>query len=97
MDILILSRIQFGATLSFHIMFPTIRIALGWVLLFFKLRFCTTSNQKWMDAYMFWVKVFALSFALGALLIPVQIVVSDMHGLNTLEHQPQKVAAIEGH
>jgi cytochrome d ubiquinol oxidase subunit I len=33
---------------------------------------------------------------LGATLIPVQIVVGDMHGLNTLEHQPAKVAAMEG-
>jgi cytochrome d ubiquinol oxidase subunit I len=34
--------------------------------------------------------------SLGALLIPVQIFVGDMHGLNTLEHQPQKIAAMEG-
>ncbi len=33
---------------------------------------------------------------LAAVLIPVQIFVGDMHGLNTLEHQPQKVAAMEG-
>jgi cytochrome d ubiquinol oxidase subunit I len=33
---------------------------------------------------------------LGAILIPVQIFMGDMHGLNTLEHQPQKVAAMEG-
>jgi cytochrome d ubiquinol oxidase subunit I len=33
---------------------------------------------------------------LAALLIPVQIVVGDLHGLNTLEHQPAKVAAMEG-
>ncbi len=65
MDTLILSRIQFGANISFHILFPTITIALGWVLLFFKLRFNTTGEQKWMDAYLFWVKVFALSFAMG--------------------------------
>jgi cytochrome bd ubiquinol oxidase subunit I len=32
----------------------------------------------------------------AALLIPLQIVVGDLHGLNTLEHQPAKVAAIEG-
>jgi cytochrome d ubiquinol oxidase subunit I len=31
----------------------------------------------------------------AALLVPVQIVVGDLHGLNTLEHQPQKIAAIE--
>jgi cytochrome d ubiquinol oxidase subunit I len=65
MDTLILSRIQFGANISFHILFPTITIALGWVLLFFRLRFSATGEQKWMDAYMFWVKVFALSFAMG--------------------------------
>ena len=33
---------------------------------------------------------------LAALLIPLQVLVGDMHGLNTLEHQPAKVAAMEG-
>ncbi|WP_299284144.1 cytochrome ubiquinol oxidase subunit I [uncultured Tateyamaria sp.] len=65
MDTLMLSRIQFGANISFHILFPTITIALGWVLLFFKLRFNATGDKKWMAAYGFWVKVFALSFAMG--------------------------------
>jgi cytochrome bd ubiquinol oxidase subunit I len=64
-DTLILSRIQFGANISFHILFPTITIALGWVLLFFKLRFQATGEDRWMAAYRFWVKVFALSFAMG--------------------------------
>jgi cytochrome d ubiquinol oxidase subunit I len=65
MDTLLLSRIQFGANISFHILFPTITIALGWALLFFKLRFTRTGDRKWMDAYMFWVKIFALTFAMG--------------------------------
>ncbi|RGP38005.1 cytochrome ubiquinol oxidase subunit I [Pseudotabrizicola alkalilacus] len=65
MDTFLLSRIQFAANISFHILFPTITIALGWVLLFFRYRFARTGDGKWMDAYMFWVKVFALSFALG--------------------------------
>lgn len=65
MDTLILSRIQFGANISFHILFPTITIALGWVLLFFKLRFNATGDDRWMDGYRFFVKVFALTFALG--------------------------------
>jgi len=65
MDTLILSRIQFGANISFHILFPTITIALGWVLLFFKLRFYATGHAKWTEAYGFWVKIFALSFAMG--------------------------------
>ncbi|MDU8910118.1 cytochrome ubiquinol oxidase subunit I [Aestuariicoccus sp. MJ-SS9] len=65
MDTLMLSRIQFGANISFHILFPTITIALGWVLLFFKLRYNRTGDIKWMESYRFWVKIFALSFAMG--------------------------------
>lgn len=65
MDSLILARAQFGANISFHILFPTITIALGWVLLFFKLRYNRTGDESWMDAYRLWVKVFALTFALG--------------------------------
>jgi len=65
MDPIILARMQFAANISFHILFPTISIALGWVLLFFKLRYSVTRNEKWMEAYFFWVKVFALTFALG--------------------------------
>jgi cytochrome d ubiquinol oxidase subunit I len=65
MDPILLARAQFGANITFHILFPTITIALGWLLLFFKLRFRATGDGKWMDAYRLWVKVFALSFALG--------------------------------
>jgi cytochrome d ubiquinol oxidase subunit I len=65
MDALLLARIQFGANISFHILFPTITIALGWVLVYFKLAYARSGDWKWMEAYFFWVKVFALSFALG--------------------------------
>ena len=65
LDTLLLSRIQFAANISFHILFPTITIALAWVLLFFRIRFSMTKDEKWMDSYRFWVKVFALSFAMG--------------------------------
>ena len=41
-------------------------------------------------------KVLRVGLTLAALLIPVQIFVGDQHGLNTLQHQPQKVAAMEG-
>lgn len=64
-DPVVLARIQFAANMTFHILFPTISIAMGWVLLFFKTRFIATAQQHWMDAYQFWVKVFALTFALG--------------------------------
>ncbi len=65
LDPLTLARIQFAANISFHILFPTITIALGWVLLGFKLAYRRSGDEKWMEAYRFWVKVFALSFAMG--------------------------------
>jgi cytochrome d ubiquinol oxidase subunit I len=64
-DVLLLSRLQFAANITFHILFPSITVALCWVLLFFKLRYSRTGDEKWMAAYRFWVKIFALSFALG--------------------------------
>lgn len=64
-DPFVLARIQFAANISFHILFPTITIGLCWVLLYFRLRFSLSGNKAWEYAYYFWVKIFALSFALG--------------------------------
>ncbi len=41
--------------------------------------------------------MFSMAMWMAVIVAPIQIVVGDMHGLNTLEHQPAKVAAIEGH
>lgn len=69
MDALVLARMQFAANITFHILFPTITIALGWLLLFFRWRYLRSqepqAKQAWLNAYRFWTKVFALSFALG--------------------------------
>jgi cytochrome d ubiquinol oxidase subunit I len=65
MDPLLLARAQFAANMSFHILFPTINIALGWTLLFMRTRWLKTRDDAWLSAYRFWTKVFALSFALG--------------------------------
>ncbi|MGH6652771.1 MAG: cytochrome ubiquinol oxidase subunit I [Sphingopyxis sp.] len=65
LDPLILARIQFATNISFHILFPTITISLGWALLGFKLAYNRTKDAAWMDAYRLWVKIFALSFAMG--------------------------------
>lgn len=64
-DPVVLARIQFAANMTFHILFPTISISMGWALLFFKTRFVATGQAHWMAAYQFWVKIFALTFALG--------------------------------
>jgi len=79
MDALILSRMQFAANISFHILFPTITIALCWFLLFFRLRFVQTRDPAWEEAYYFWTKVFALTFALG---VVSGIVMSFQFGTN---------------
>lgn len=65
LETLMLSRIQFAANISFHILFPTISIALCWFLFYFKVRYNRSGDEVWMRAYRFWVKVFALTFALG--------------------------------
>jgi len=65
LDPLTLSRLQFAANISFHILFPAISIGLGWLLLFFRIRYTLTRDPLWEYAYLFWVKVFALTFAMG--------------------------------
>jgi cytochrome d ubiquinol oxidase subunit I len=64
-DALLLARIQFAANMTFHILFPTISIGLAWMLVWFRWRHARTQDPAWLAAYRLWVKVFALSFALG--------------------------------
>jgi cytochrome d ubiquinol oxidase subunit I len=42
-------------------------------------------------------KMFSMAMWMAAIVTPAQIFAGDMHGLNTLEHQPAKVMAMEGH
>jgi cytochrome bd ubiquinol oxidase subunit I len=41
--------------------------------------------------------MFSMAMWMAALVAPVQVLAGDMHGLNTLAHQPAKIAAMEGH
>src|SRR5215510_10790630 len=82
LDPLLLARLQFAANITFHILFPAISIALGWVLLFFRWRYLSATGadkQGWLNAYRFWTKVFALSFALG---VVSGVVMSFQFGTN---------------
>ncbi|MCA3243999.1 MAG: cytochrome ubiquinol oxidase subunit I [Alphaproteobacteria bacterium] len=65
LDPVLLARLQFAANVTFHFIFPALTIALGWVLLFFKLAYAHTGKLYWMENYFFYTKIFALSFALG--------------------------------
>ena len=42
-------------------------------------------------------KMFSMAMWMAALVAPIQMVIGDQHGLNTLKHQPAKIMAIEGH
>jgi len=64
-DTLLLSRLQFALNITFHILFPTLSIALGWVLLFMRWRWLLTGDRAWLGVWRWWTKVFALTFALG--------------------------------
>ena len=44
-DPLVLARIQFAANITFHILFPTVTIALCWALLFFRWRWLATDDS----------------------------------------------------
>ena len=65
MEALTLAIFQFATSISFHILFPTVTVALGWLLLHFTLRYRWSGSMAWRVAYRFWMKVFALAFALS--------------------------------
>ena len=64
-DPLLLARAQFGLNIGFHILFPSITIALAWTLVYLRVRIEFAGEAWCKPAYRLWVKVFALSFALG--------------------------------
>jgi len=64
-EVLLLSRAQFGLNIGFHILFPTLTIALAWILLYFRIRYAQSGDPAWLATYKLWTKVFALTFAMG--------------------------------
>src|SRR5438045_4231343 len=64
-EALFLARAQFGLHIGFHILFPSLTIALGWLLLYFRIRYARSGDPAWLATYKLWTKVFALSFAMG--------------------------------
>jgi cytochrome d ubiquinol oxidase subunit I len=65
MDVEMLSRIQFAFTLTFHYIYPPLSIGLGLALIMMEGMFLKTRNKAWEKLTKFWLKVFALTFALG--------------------------------
>ena len=78
-DALLLARAQFGLNIGFHILFPTLTIALAWFLVYFRWQHRRTRDPTWLATYKRWVKIFALTFATGAV---TGIVMSFQFGTN---------------
>ncbi|KXF77439.1 cytochrome D ubiquinol oxidase subunit I [Paramesorhizobium deserti] len=60
-----LARIQFGFTISFHIIFPAITIGLASYLVVLEGLWLWKRDEVYRDLYHFWLKVFAINFAMG--------------------------------
>ena len=79
MDALLLSRIQFGFVISFHVLFPAFTIGLSSWLAFLEFRWLRTRDPVWRDLYFFWMRIFAVSFGMG---VVSGIVMSFQFGTN---------------
>lgn len=65
MDVELLSRIQFAFTVGFHYIFPPMSIGLGLILVIMEGMYLKTKNKQFEKMTRFWVKIFALIFAMG--------------------------------
>jgi cytochrome d ubiquinol oxidase subunit I len=65
LDALLLSRLQFAFTLAFHIIFPSFTIGLASFLAVLEGAWLFTRREAFKTLYMFWLKIFALSFGMG--------------------------------
>lgn len=64
-DPVLLARIQFAFTISFHIVFPAMSIGLASFLAVIEGCWLKTGDQRYRDIYKFWVKIFAVTFGMG--------------------------------
>jgi cytochrome bd ubiquinol oxidase subunit I len=79
LDPLLLARIQFAFTISFHIVFPAFTIGLASFLAVIEWRWLATRNTVYRDIYKLWVKIFAVAFGMG---VVSGVVMSYQFGTN---------------
>jgi cytochrome d ubiquinol oxidase subunit I len=78
-DPVLLSRLQFAFIISFHIIFPAFTIGLGaWLATIEGVRLAT-GNPVYRRVFDFWLRIFALSFAMG---VVTGIVMAFQFGTN---------------
>jgi cytochrome d ubiquinol oxidase subunit I len=64
-DAILLARIQFAFTVAFHIIFPAFTIGLASYLAVLEGLSLATGRQVYMDVYRYWLRIFAVTFAMG--------------------------------
>lgn len=79
LDPILLARIQFAFTISFHIIFPAFTIGLASFLAVVEWRWLKTGDAHFHDIYKFWVKIFAVAFGMG---VVSGVVMSYQFGTN---------------
>src|SRR5688572_5158336 len=78
-DALLLARIQFAFTVSFHFLFPAFTIGLASYLAVLEALWLRTGKALYLDLFRYWVKVFAVNFGMG---VVSGIVLSYQFGTN---------------
>ena len=79
LDPILLARIQFGFTVSFHFIFPSFSIGLASYLAVLEALWLRTQDDAYLDLFKFWLKIFAVAFAMG---VVSGIVMSYQFGTN---------------
>lgn len=64
-EMLFYDRMQFAFTITFHYLFPQLTMGLSLLIVYFKWKFLRTNLDQYNDASKFWMKIFALNFAMG--------------------------------
>jgi cytochrome d ubiquinol oxidase subunit I len=79
LDAILLARLQFAFTVSFHFLFPAFTIGLASYLAVLNALWLKTAQHHYFDLFRYWVKIFALAFAMG---VVSGIVLSYQFGTN---------------
>lgn len=79
LDALLLARIQFAFTVSFHFFFPAFSIGLASFLAVLEGLWLKTGKSVYLDLFKYWLKIFAIAFAMG---VVSGIVMSYQFGTN---------------
>lgn len=64
-EMLFYDRMQFAFTITFHYLFPQLTMGLSLMIVYFKWKFLKTNQEKYNDSAKFWMRIFALNFAMG--------------------------------